>query len=528
MKNSEFSKRQLSLIGRLDKICKKIPKQILPVNIERIELFGSALRNKQNPGDLDLHAYYSDDESCSFLWNLFYEIFTKMDRNHELPLDAVLHHLKENFKQEQVKVLEPIFQNWFKDFKWGSLDYGDLSRDKVLRKVILKGVNEIHISDFILIGQKSSVKKSASGVVWSRTSLDVFSNMKKIWMPEILESNLWVDLESLDEQLTLEQSQLSMKKTLFEKLLTSKQKFQTYSDMEKWENKVLKKYFPNQKMRSSVGFCDDAVLKNYEFERKKYEKFDQDQLQNIVEEKRTSLKSAQKEFDVVSHLVRSLNQWYVRLHENPEWSENENVKTYLAMRALEDIVKREVNEKDIRYYLKKNKIPTRHIFTIPSHGGSGTLFRVAKTKEKELKLKNDIRSIEIKNEILKSIKPIVNKISKRFHVKIVLNGISNAYDEYGDSGDFYSNSPDQFKPTLVKIYHYFHNDEIEKQQELWDFCKNNNFVFDKRERGFYASSDMRGSSASLDIPIENFSKDEIKSKIKEIFTKTTKQDALGT
>ena len=160
-----------------------------------------------------------------------------MDRNHELPLDAVLHHLKENFKQEQVKVLEPIFQNWFKDFKWGSLDYGYLSRDKVLRKVILKGVNEIHISDFILIGQKSSVKKSASGVVWSRTSLDVFSNMKKIWMPETLESNLWVDLESLDEQLTLEQSQLSMKKTLFEKLLKSKQKFQTYSDMEKWEIK---------------------------------------------------------------------------------------------------------------------------------------------------------------------------------------------------------------------------------------------------------------------------------------------------
>ena len=59
MKNPKFSKRQLSLITRLDKTCKKIPDQILPVKIERIELFGSALRNKQNPGDLDLHAYYS-------------------------------------------------------------------------------------------------------------------------------------------------------------------------------------------------------------------------------------------------------------------------------------------------------------------------------------------------------------------------------------------------------------------------------------------------------------------------------------
>ncbi len=36
-----------------------------------------------------------------------------------------------------------------------------------------------------------------------------------------------------------------------------------------------------------VGFFDDTVIKDYNFERKKYEKFDQNQLQNIVEEKRT-------------------------------------------------------------------------------------------------------------------------------------------------------------------------------------------------------------------------------------------------
>ena len=515
MKNSEFSKRQLSLITRLDKICKKIPEQILPVNIERIELFGSALRNKQNPGDLDLHAYYSDDEYYSNRWNLFYKIFTKMDKNHKLPLDAVLHYLKENFKQEQVKDVEPIFQNWFKDFKWGSLDYEDLSRDKVLRKVILKGVKEIHILDFILIGKKSSIKKSASEVVWSRTSPDVFSNLKKIWMPETLESNLWIDLESLDEQLTLEQSQLSVKKTLFEKLLKSKQKFQTSSDLEKWKKKVLKKYFPNQEIRTSVRSLDNTVLKDYKFERKKYEKFDQDQLQNIVEEKRTSLKSDQKEFNVVSHLWDSLNRWFIQLHEYSEWSKNKNVKTYLAMSVLKNIPKREVDEKEIRDYLKKNKISTHHIFTIPSYNGSKILFRVAETKEKELKLKNYIRSIEIKNEILKSIKPIVHKISKHFLIDIDLKGVDSP-----DDGLKHNNSPDQFKPILIRIDNYFHNDQIENEQELLDFCKNHDFVFDKNR--------TRGFSASLDIPVENFSKDEIKSKIKEIFTKTTKQDVLGT
>ena len=510
MKNSEFSKRQLSLVTRLNKICKKIPEQILPVKIERIELFGSGLRKKPNPGDLDLHVYYSKDDSCSFLWDLFYDIFTKMKKNHELPLESVLHHLKENFKQEHVKVLEPIFQNWLKDFKWGSLDYGDLRRDKVLRKVILKGVKEIHISDFILIGETSHVKRSASGLVWSRTSLDVFSNMKKIWMPKTLESNLWIDLESLDEQLTLEQSQLFMKKTIFEKLLKSKQKFQTYSDLEKWEKKVLKKYFPGQKMRDGVGFFDDVVIKDYKFERKKYEKFDQNQLQNIVEEKRTSLKSAQKEFHVVSHLVDSLNQWYIRLHEHPEWSENENVKTYLAMRALEDIAKREVNENEIRYYLKKNKISSRHIFTIPSYRGNRTQFRIADTKEKEIKFKNYIKSIEIKNDILKSINPIIHKISTHFHVDVILNGEHDPYDEFASLKLSSSNSPDQFKPILVKIDNYFHSDEIE--QELLDFCKNHNFVFSEKSK--------YGFSASLNVSIENFSKDEIKSKIKEIFIKS--------
>ena len=72
---SGFSKRQLVLLERLEKVCQRAAADDLPVRIEEVWGFGSFFRLKESPQDLDLAIKYSRGDDT--LWRGFHEEMEK-------------------------------------------------------------------------------------------------------------------------------------------------------------------------------------------------------------------------------------------------------------------------------------------------------------------------------------------------------------------------------------------------------------------------------------------------------------------
>src|SRR5690348_2687797 len=95
-----LSKKQSSLTQRLQQVCNKINHNVLPLEVNRVEAFGSYIRGKQNPNDIDLIVYYNDNQGMTYLYDLLKTIFTEMKVDYKsTPKENVSQYVSENFKK---------------------------------------------------------------------------------------------------------------------------------------------------------------------------------------------------------------------------------------------------------------------------------------------------------------------------------------------------------------------------------------------------------------------------------------------
>lgn len=335
---------------------------IFPVKITRVEIFGSALRNKPVPGDLDIAIRYLEDPSVKLLHDLLREIFEKMPRiEFETPKDAVLNYVentyKNNFKRETLDFIKSVYSIWLDSFKWSSLIYPWIvpHPQTIVKKMLIKGTKEIHIEHFSKESEKHTSVATIFETIWDNNNRDIFTNISRIFSPDLLKKNVLKELENIDIQLRTHKKQIKIATKAFQILQQSEIDFSKKDDTRDWVKKQMCELFP--KINSELVY-KSLVISNFDnsnfnlkFNKKLFEVKSLDELQKIIERKRTVLKEAIQELFVIRtslyYLIES------REKEPSFWGRYLTIDSYVCVRVLQSVPKRDVSEKNIRKFLKK-------------------------------------------------------------------------------------------------------------------------------------------------------------------------------
>ena len=195
-----YTKRQESLIRRLERICHNIDN--LPVHVEKILVFGSFLRRKPEPGDVDIALIYSDyKDEWKRLTNILGRRVTLNGVNEfARPLDQLMSRIPTDLK--------PFSEKWLGLLKWGSIKgvcYHVVCMDepsKVIQKILLKGTREIKLMGMYGPLYQEKIPSCSSGVIWTAESPDVRKNIERLWSEETLWKNTYIDFVCILEDIT--------------------------------------------------------------------------------------------------------------------------------------------------------------------------------------------------------------------------------------------------------------------------------------------------------------------------------------
>ena len=193
-----WSKKRLSLIKSLKSIVNRLELETTPIHIAELWAYGSFIRPKEEPGDIDMMVFYKPDEVLDQKVNQIQEILHGgLDSNHELS-EAAWKQAFEGKVDLLVDVLDQLFGSdkrhriWLEASRaqWLSFarSYGVYSMSidihKVVKTVMLGRTRNVHIDpvDGIKsLAQKAEMlSKRPHRLLWSEDARDIDSNLRLI------------------------------------------------------------------------------------------------------------------------------------------------------------------------------------------------------------------------------------------------------------------------------------------------------------------------------------------------------------
>lgn len=204
-----------TLLRNLEKACRRILEENLPVEIVEVQVFGSFLRGKPRPHDMDLRVIYGFDEECWEEWLHMVRVLEQMfwdesigDKveslwRKDIPFKEVaMGELRDDLKARGVN---PV---WASCFSWTNLldsswSPSALSWEKVVRRRLLRGMKGIRMQ-FVRVkdaGESGFLVAENFRLAWSREHPDVRKNLE--WESEEEMSDfLKRELDHLSKQLS--------------------------------------------------------------------------------------------------------------------------------------------------------------------------------------------------------------------------------------------------------------------------------------------------------------------------------------
>jgi predicted nucleotidyltransferase len=424
-----------TLINNLKRIVDNIPKLDLPAEVTSIYAFGSILREKKNPHDIDLFIRYTMTPEQIKRWERFEKNFSTCDNNgnsirklekYLLPYQARRIPLNETVKNEELANIlrqHGIEPTWAGCFSWtrvlGYNPYGFRpSIETVMRKMIFgrkaKGLQtEFSQVYFPTIEDIHSLTARNYCLGWSKEKPDVEANLLRRSIEEKLSHNtkeldhfIGQEIPRLKKNF-LEAKELVMKSTVKAKIKL---------DMDALESKHVEiQRTGTESFLEIAEKCEQARL----------------EMNNFQDETRV--------LEIIAYTLGSSDRidYWVN-------SKGYSIEEYISRNVIEDSKRSYLSESRAREILRILGMPEGNIITIKRHG-FGTQYELARTAEEKSRLLAEIETEKKRAKLLKIITRTVRSIDRRARI----------YLESSESG----------KPKSLAIYvdmMTYHLDDMEK------------------------------------------------------------------
>ncbi len=224
-----WSKKRLSLVKSLKSIAKRLELEATPVHITELWAYGSFIRPKEEPGDIDLMVFYKPDEVLDQkVSRIRGFLHGNLGANHDLrkaawnqtfegKVDLLVDELDRLFgpdKRHRIW-LEASRARWVQSARNYSVYVMSIDIDRVVRTVLLGRMRNIHIDPTNgirpLAEKTETLSEKPHRLLWSEGARDIDSNLRLISQaaPEAADSELPRFVEQYD-QLDAEYSMIRM------------------------------------------------------------------------------------------------------------------------------------------------------------------------------------------------------------------------------------------------------------------------------------------------------------------------------
>ena len=500
----KFTSQQEKMKDKLEIVCNRIQREILPFQIDEVWGFGSFFRLKDSPRDVDLILKFSKENS---IYEKFKEILEKTyskNSKYQTPKEAFEYISSSELNSSEHATLMPIFSQWIESYTWNILFGGPLSipefkinPTEITKRVLLKELRGIQIAYIVSVNDPlESLRAEKIDLVWSDSAPNVSKNLDELFSPTKIRKARLSELENFDKQISSHQQECDVVIYLIKYVRKSK----SVKDRDDFKKSLLGKAegkFTNISKEHLTQVIDN-VNRAYPDEQVisatnlvDYTSLDDQHLKDKVENKRIELKKIQKTLFVSRSVLSCL---YLRKsREQNEYEKKFSLEELIAMDVLGDIPKKIVSEKEIRENLKMLNFPEERVFERKGRGRYRFEIPEDKNEEKEIIKQNE--EIEAQSKYRKIIQPLIKQFNKSIWTSFDFDGKLN--------------------PITTKLHFYHSNYSEEEIPE--NVKKTIEFL---KDRGFSIEYKKYGIDGRLKIPLEGCKTNkEIKNRISSYLIK---------
>ncbi len=427
---SRISKRQEVFMERLKTIAKRAAGPGLPLRVEAIYAFGSFLRAKEHPGDLDLIVHYSHFHP---LWDRFTDLMGYAIRLHEkdwnsyaTPREALQAFVASTADEPHM----PIYSEWLGDCSWEKIYRSFIpldaySWDKTSKRVLLADLPRVHISNLVKGLKHPPTTAKAYELVWSRNEPEVTRNVLSILSPTRLTENLILELKNFEKQL----AEIRLELTLFTELCHFLLDIpaESYPKEDIAVNALLRtkalEFLPKQKTKTleaaikNIGrttFREDFAL-DLEFEAEEVRRISLDQLKETTEAKRIALRDAHQEHEVVSTILRLIMQWRRESPHDPYVSRL-TLPDWVAFWTIKGVPKTSANEATIRRVLRMLNLPEDRVLSDKRYGR--TQYELSEGEERRRMVEQGNIIADAEKKYRRELRPTIIQTNKELELHV--------------------------------------------------------------------------------------------------------------
>jgi len=432
----QFRKR--TLINNLKKIVENISNLDLPAKIVSIYAFGSILREKKEPHDIDLVILYTMTSEQVERWERFTKNFSTYGMDEKrypiqelekylMPYNRRAIPLGEAVKDEELanilrqRGVEPV---WAGCFSWTDVlynPYGNFipSIETVMRRMLfrrkIKGFQtKFSGYQFYVNGHIPFLSAKNYQLAWSIEKPDVERNL--------------------------------LRRSIHEKMVHIAKELDHFIND---EIPRLKKAFLDAKesvvkagLNTNFKLDVEALARQHtEIQRTENESYKE--LAEKCEKGRAEMNKYREETDVLKEIANILESWERIM--NWVHTERYSAEEYVSQRVIENSAKMNVSETRVREILHTLGLPEDHIITIRKYG-RGTYYEVARTVEEKSRLLNEIKKEKKRAKLLKAIVRTIRSIDPR----------ARAYLEFTENG----------QPKWLQVYVDMMTDQLDNAEKI--------------------------------------------------------------
>ncbi len=193
-----WSKKRLLFVKNLKSIIKRIELGMTPVHIAELWTYGSFIRPKEDPGDIDLTVFYKPDEVLDRKVALIQDFLhndlganeglrkAAWDQAFEGRVDLLVDELDRRFgPDERHRIwLEASRAEWLSLARNMGVYVMSIETGKAVRTILLGRMRNVHIEPTIgfkpLAAKTETLSERPYGLLWSEDARDIDSNLRLI------------------------------------------------------------------------------------------------------------------------------------------------------------------------------------------------------------------------------------------------------------------------------------------------------------------------------------------------------------
>lgn len=454
-------------------LCQRAASEPIPVRIEEVWAFGSFIRLKEKPGDLDLAVKYSERHP---LWEKFDKEMQEAIRAHRrergdypTPADALQAELR---KTNSPGDHRGLYARWAKFTTWGRVDRDwmlgrGIYWDGVTREMLLEGLPRVHIAQMEPADSKFWLLTEVRVLVWSREKPDVEKNLDLALGSKGLGRNLANEIAGFDRQMEPLRFESKIQGALY-KTVSSKSvsKAELASP-----NSLAKRIFPREDPKRI-----DACLKNpqefFSEEVKKpinkdalasYLSLPTQELQSLAEKRRVELKAAHDEVEVLRHMVDAAVEWVQMPADRRQYFTHYKMADFVAECALRWAGRGPGTEMRVRAMLRSLGLPESKVV----YWQDMRDYHLPKSEEE----RESIATANTRKETGRELRARLGRVAREFNKEL----------------DFYPVLSKDLRPESINLHCFVSSEEKGKgwAEELQWF-KRHGFDLEEQQWGTYA------------------------------------------